>query len=261
MKLSLTLFILVLFNINIFAQSPYSLNTQHEFAYYAGGITTAGLGLYLRLKTPDFTEAEIQQLRIADINKFDRSGTNFFSEKAHATSNYLWHGSHFMPFLFLAANDSRADIKKIAVMYGETVFITTGLTLLTKYSTRRARPFNYDPNTPLDRKQSSNAKGSFFSGHTSLTASNCFFTAKIFSDYFPDSEWKSAVWVAAAAIPAVTGYLRVRGGKHFPTDVIVGYIVGAGVGYFIPHFHRTNRKMKNLSISVGYKSAYMSLQF
>ena len=89
--------------------------------------------------------------------------------------------------------------------------LNAGVTLLTKYTVRRIRPFNFDPNTSLEKKTSVNAKASFFSGHTSITATNSFFTAKVFSDYYPDSKWKPMVWTVAASIPAITGYLRVRG--------------------------------------------------
>ena len=33
-------------------------------------------------------------------------------------------------------------------------------------------------------------------------------------------------------------YERVRAGQHFPTDVIMGALVGAGIGVLVPHLHR-----------------------
>ncbi|MBT8218659.1 MAG: phosphatase PAP2 family protein, partial [Bacteroidia bacterium] len=45
------------------------------------------------------------------------------------------------------------------------------------------------------------------------------------------------VWTTAIAVPALTGLLRTRAGKHFYTDVIVGFVVGAAVGYLIPEIH------------------------
>jgi len=46
------------------------------------------------------------------------------------------------------------------------------------------------------------------------------------------------IWSAAVLIPAVTGFSRVNTHNHFPTDVIVGYIVGAAIGYLIPVIHK-----------------------
>ncbi|MEL6536147.1 MAG: phosphatase PAP2 family protein, partial [Bacteroidota bacterium] len=65
-----------------------------------------------------------------------------------------------------------------------------------------------------------------------------FCTAKVFNDYHPDSPWRYAVWGAAAVVPAVTGWARVGAGKHYYSDVIVGYITGALIGYWVPELHR-----------------------
>ena len=93
-----------------------------------------------------------------------------------------------------------------------------------------------------------------------MTAANTFFAAKVFSDYYPDSKWKPVVWTAAATIPAITGYLRVKGGRHFTTDVITGYAVGAAVGYLVPHFHK-KKKAKGLSFYGGVNSVLVKYQF
>ena len=87
----------------------------------------------------------------------------------------------------------------------------------------------------------------FFSGHTSSSAYFSFFTAKVFADTHPNSKWKPVVWGSAIALPAMTGYLRYKAGKHFPTDVIVGYGVGAAFGILIPELY----KNKNFNLKVG----------
>jgi membrane-associated phospholipid phosphatase len=42
------------------------------------------------------------------------------------------------------------------------------------------------------------------------------------------------------------GYFRFESGKHFPTDIITGAVVGGGIGFIIPYLHRTSKK--NLSL-------------
>jgi membrane-associated phospholipid phosphatase len=85
----------------------------------------------------------------------------------------------------------------------------------------------------------SDARKSFFSGHSSMTACNTFFAAKIWSDMHPNSKLKPWVWTAAAAVPAYAALQRVQAGKHYPSDVIVGLAVGAAMGYLIPQIHLT----------------------
>jgi len=245
----------------LLSQSPYQLNTKKEATIFGLGVVSASAGVYFRSQTPIFTTAELEVLNTQDINAFDRVATNHFSLKAHDASNYFWYGSQALPLLLLAGETSRKEFPKILLLYGEAALLNSGLTLLTKYTVRRPRPFNYDPNTSLAKKTGVNAKASFFSGHTSITATNSFFAAKVFSDYYPNSSWKPVLWTAAVTIPAITGYLRVRGGRHFPTDVISGYLVGAAVGILVPHLHRTTKRKKPLTLNVGFNNVYVGLAF
>ena len=155
----------------------------------------------------------------------------------------------------------RKDAFDISLIYGETLFFTVGLTIITKNTAHRIRPLVYNSNFSLEDKMTKNARFSFFSGHASVVAASSFFTAKVFSDYHPDSKWKPWVWGAAITFPAITGYLRVRAGKHFPTDVMTGYAVGALVGYFVPHIHKRKNRNKNLSMSLLPTGGYLSWKF
>ena len=58
------------------------------------------------------------------------------------------------------------------------------------------------------------------------------------------------MWVAAA-VPAVVAYFRIRAGKHFLTDNLVGYAVGATVGVLVPRLHR---------VTSGYDAANVPAQ-
>lgn len=259
-----TIFFLLLlaFSQVSFSQSPYQLGWKKEAAFFGGAGVVLGLGSYLSNQTPLLTPDELMTLNPKDINAFDRLATNFSSDNAHQMSNYFWYGSHALPLLFLTGKDTRSDFGKIAAMYGETALINLGLTIVLKSTFQRPRPFVFDPDVDLTRKQTVSARASFVSGHTSMTAANSFFVAKVFSDYYPDSKWKPVVWGIAATIPAVTGYLRVRAGRHYPTDVIGGYLVGAAVGYFVPQLHRKKGwKKGNIQSGVGLNSAYFVLTF
>jgi membrane-associated phospholipid phosphatase len=103
---------------------------------------------------------------------------------------------------------------------------------------KRTRPFVYQHELSIEERMSTSARQSFWSGHTSQTATMCFLTAKLYADYHPDSKWKPVMWTAAATIPAATGIFRMTAGKHFPTDVLVGYVTGAAIGFFIPRLHK-----------------------
>ena len=126
-------------------------------------------------------------------------------------------------------------------MAGESVLISSGLTDLVKELVHRPRPFVFNPDAPDAMKQESEAYVSFWSGHTANTAALTFTCANILqrSDVSPTT--RTIGWIGAALIPAVVGYLRVEAGRHFPTDVLMGYAVGALVGFAVPYFHRPDK--------------------
>lgn len=252
---------IIISSTQIQAQSPYEFNWKKETGYLAVGGISSGLGIYLRSQTTVLTISEIERLNGTSINSFDRIATDKYSASARNASDVFWAGSHVLPLLFLANKKSRKDFSTIAALYGETFLINGGITSLTKYTIRRSRPFVYNDIVPIEKKLEKNARTAFFSGHTSFTAANTFFIAKVFSDYYPDSNWKPLIWGLAATIPAATGYFRVAGGKHFPTDVITGYVVGAAVGFLVPHWHRKKAKDNGLTFYGGINGAMLQYDF
>jgi membrane-associated phospholipid phosphatase len=149
----------------------------------------------------------------------------------------------------------------ITLLYGETILITQGLTQIIKSTALRPRPYVFDENLPATTVLESNDRAAFLSGHTSISAAAAFFTARVFADYFPDSKAKPYVWGGAAAVPALMGYLRVRAGRHYPSDVIAGYALGALVGYAVPALHRKPRAKNWVRVSAGTTGLYLSYRW
>ncbi len=263
MKLQSGILALIIFCFSgkIFGQSPYQLDWKKELYYFGASAGTLGLGAYLEKQTPIFDLGQLETVNAKSINSFDRGAASNYSLSAHEASNWLWYGSFALPTLFLADKSTRDDFGIIATLWGETVLLNSGVTVVSKYAFRRPRPYVYNPDVSVETKMTTTAKGSFFSGHTSMTAANTFFVAKVFSDYYPDSKWKPIVWTAAATIPALTGYFRVKGGRHYPTDVITGYAVGAAIGYFIPHLHKRKKNENGWSVYGGTSGLLFQYKF
>lgn len=120
----------------------------------------------------------------------------------------------------------------------EGALLNAGLINLTKTLARRPRPFVFNGEAPLALKLKQEARYSFFSGHTAVSSYFTFAGAQMYNDIYPDSRYKSTVWATAAVLPLLTGYGRMRAGKHFLSDVLVGYGVGALLGILVPRLHR-----------------------
>ncbi|NIV15452.1 MAG: phosphatase PAP2 family protein, partial [Aliifodinibius sp.] len=57
--------------------------------------------------------------------------------------------------------------------------------------------------------------------------------------------WIPAIWGGAVGIPTTVGLLRIISGWHFPTDVLVGALVGTLIGYVILSLHDKNNRKNN----------------
>lgn len=223
------------------AQKTYNIHWRKEAAFTGFGLSTGITGVILGQKLKPLTIPQIAGLNRQNIAPIDRKATFWLSGKADRASDFFFYGATAVPLLLLADRKVNKESAEFSVLYFEALTIAGGLTHLTKNWSTRSRPYAYNPDFPLELKQRKDARRSFFSGHTSSTAASCFFAAKVWSDFHPGNRWKPAVWGLAAGIPAVTGYLRMRAGRHFLSDVLVGYAVGAATGYLVPMLHKRSR--------------------
>lgn len=237
----LTFLFLLLASVWLVAQSPYEFKLKRELPIITVGLGTGGIGTLLSRNTADLTLDQINSLDPLQINAFDRRAVGNNSEAARDASDIFLYGSHALPFALFAGQRVRQDGWRMPLLWLEGFVVNAGITGLIKYSARRPRPYVFNPAEELTRRQSRNARTSFLSGHTSVTSYNAFFAAQAFADYYPTSQAKTLVWIGAVTIPAVTGWLRVKGGRHYPTDVIAGYVLGAVTGILIPRLHRRKR--------------------
>ncbi|HAA22628.1 MAG TPA: hypothetical protein DCP28_29120, partial [Cytophagales bacterium] len=185
------------------------------------------------------TEYQILQLDPTTINSFDRGATTNLSDPINTISDLGLLVGGVSPWLLYLDPAVRADKWDVALMSLEVTMVNLAFTQTAKVFSRRFRPYMYNPDYPLEDKVGDpDGFHSFWSGHTSIASSMSFYTAKVFNDYHPQSPWRFAVWGAAIAVPAVTGWARVGAGKHYYSDVIVGYLTGAAIGYLVPELHK-----------------------
>ncbi|MBN1559020.1 phosphatase PAP2 family protein [candidate division KSB1 bacterium] len=231
------------------AQSPYRSYSSADNILL--GVTAAG-GLTAHILAKNMTPLTPEQAALLDrddINRFDRPATFNLSQRAATCSDYGMRAGLLLPLALLADANMRSESEKLAYLYLETMAITGVLTELTKVTAQRIRPWVYNENVPLEKKEGAEAKKSFFSGHTSAAFAGAVFFAKIFNDFHPDSRWTPYVWAGSLTLSSAVAYWRVRAGRHFPTDVIAGAIVGGAVAYLIPELHKRENSNTTLFAS------------
>lgn len=246
------------------AQRPKAFKEENLNKTYAikwkfdGPLLATSTGLTLSmflLKNKDLLDpVKVNNLKINDLNKFDRSAVNHNSKTAGTISDYLFFGSIGSSLLVYASPNIRKEWKEVTLIMAETYLISSGLTGFTKNAFARSRPFLYDKTRPIEERITADGENSFVSGHTSMTATATFMMAKLLVDYHPNTKLKPLIWTLGAGIPAATGLLRYKTGKHFFSDIIMGYAVGALSGYFVPHIHKkiADRKAKSNNSTVDF---------
>ena len=216
-------------------------------------VATAGLSIlgFSKIYSKDETpRAEIERLRKSDLNSFDRWAADVYHPDAEAASDAVFYAAMPLPLVMFAFDkDIRKDALKISLLYIEAMGITGVFYTGSNYYVNRFRPLAYNADVPMNERMEGGATNSFIAGHPALVATSTFFTAKVFSDYHPDSNLKYLFWGGAIAATGATAYWRHRAGKHFPSDLLVGTSIGALSGILVPHFHK-NKLFKNENISV-----------
>jgi membrane-associated phospholipid phosphatase len=225
----------------VWAQIPYHLSARVDGAVYGTNAALLGWNAYAAAQHRGYSEFELTNLGASGATGIDRVALNRWDEAAGHRSDYALFAAFGTAGLTALAHtqaDRRfGDAVVLGSMWFQTNLSTLMLTDAVKNSVRRNRPFVYFDGAPLDARMEPDARKSFFSGHASLTACNTFFAAKVWSDLHPNSRWKPVVWSAATLVPAYVAWQRVEAGKHYPSDVLVGAVVGAAVGYLIPTIH------------------------
>jgi membrane-associated phospholipid phosphatase len=184
------------------------------------------------------TVDEVESLDPRNVTRYDRSATRHYSESATKVANMLFYGSQPLPVIFLLDKRTRKDFPKLALLYLEAMGATGVPYVSAVYFGDRYRPYTYNPETPMDFKLRGGSRNSFYAGHPALVATSTFFIATVFADYHPESRCKWLFYTLAGAATAGTAIGRYLGGRHFPSDLIIGVAMGTASGLIIPRIHR-----------------------
>lgn len=245
----LLILVVLLCSTFLWPQSVFEKSSKTDIPLMSGAIGGIGLSYYLGKNLKSLTREEAEGLLQQKVLAFDRWTCRLFSPKSDKLSDLFLGICATSPFLMFASPRLDGEQKWVyALMYAETEILTYGVTEITKSLAGRIRPFAYNPEVPLhDKLKSSDVRKSFFSGHTSISFASVVFLAQTYATLHPDSRWKTVVWCTGLSAATLTGVLRILSGKHFPTDVIVGALVGSFIGFVIPKLHEVEPKANHIS--------------
>jgi len=211
-----------------------------------GGATFAEL-LSLILSTGEIQPTPLEPGASNNLLSIDRSAvTQTIDPNANSRSSlglYAAYGYALLDPILSGVRDGRRALLVDAILYAESISLTQAFTSATKIGVRRPRPIDYatcgGDNPPASCSSNTDLQLSFFSGHASTTGSiSATATYLAFMRSGPRSVRPWVTLGVGLLLTSFVSYERVRSGMHFPTDVIMGSLAGAGIGVLVPHFHR-----------------------
>ncbi len=219
-------------------QNKYALSLKKEIPILTAGIGFSSLGWYLMKNTEPLNQYQINELNCENINSIDRLVCSQWSPEMDKWSDLGLVTSVLLPVSLLFTSKGRDNFSQMRILYFETMLLTSAGVTISKGIFRRIRPMAYNINVPAELKERNiDLRHSFYSGHTAIAFSSVIFFATVYNKYYHRSKSRPYVWGGSLALASSVGMCRVLAGKHFPTDVIVGAVMGGLIGFIVPHLH------------------------
>jgi membrane-associated phospholipid phosphatase len=235
------------------AYSPYTLRLDVDLPLLLLGTTLWGGTSFIggaSAPPPWCGTAETAPCDANGLNALDHLSVGLFDPKARTAANVM---VGVVPGAFTILDIIDAGVTHWrgwltdAVVITEAVVWSGALQDIVRRAVRRPRPFMYTPGLNPSEREGAEADFSFFSGHTSNTFAMVTAAAFTYTLRHPHSKWRWLVWSLAIAGETTEPVLRVLAGDHFPTDCIVGALVGTSAGILFPALHRRHIPIRIVS--------------
>ncbi|MBA3647080.1 MAG: phosphatase PAP2 family protein [Chitinophagales bacterium] len=242
-------------NTKVSIPNLYRMHLASDGGVIAGSFALIIVGQVLNGNKAKLIVSDLNNQSVIDhIPSFDKSAIHQHDKSFLVASDVLLYTSMSLPLISFIDKRVSGHAPTILAMYFETLSIGAGLYSITSGAINRRRPLTFNDSVPNSVRLGNRQQNSFFSGHTTIAATACFFGARIFTDFRPYSKLTPYVWTAAAVVPAFVAFSRYKAGEHFPSDVVAGYVVGATVGYLVPALHKVSDERLVLSPILGKES-------
>ena len=236
------------------SEGPFRLDARREAAILVSGACFGILGASLihRVDAPDPST-----LSRSDVPGFDRTALGRLSDSSDQAGNLFYAASAVCAAFTVShplihpENGGCGPALENLLLYAETVMFASSISAVAKGAFHRSRPYAYDPSISLETRRERDASLSFWSGHASISFASAVFAGAVFQARAPHSKLVVPVWAMGLTTAAATSVLRVRAGRHFPSDVAVGAVVGAFTGWIVPRMHRRYDEQTSVSAFVN----------
>jgi hypothetical protein len=204
---------------------------QRDGAIIAGTATAAVLFNFLPVH-------EQTPLRDHEWLRLDDRVRDNFSERAAKVSDVSLALTVGSASAFAIGTDAGAGDRALVV--GESLAIALAATSVAKVAIARPRPYAYSDDALAIRRRERagrDAYRSWFSGHAAMSFAAVAASGAVFAGRDTTANERAIVWGTTTMLATTTANLRVRAGRHFYSDVVVGALVGGAIGTLVPAIH------------------------
>jgi membrane-associated phospholipid phosphatase len=223
--------------------SPYETDLRIDLPLMIGPLVIAG-GAFL-IGDELYTPKCLPDCNAEDVNAFDRPFAGTWDRTASTASDVLFISNLTLPHVFGLADAAMtgdwAGYGTDTIVLVEVMSVTLAINTFMSILTQRTRPFVYNTELSDDLRSSGQAALSFYSGHAAASFAMATAYSYTFMTRHPDSPLVIPLWIGSYLMAGTTAGLRVKAGRHFPSDVLVGAAVGAALGMLIPALHLKNK--------------------
>lgn len=174
-----------------------------------------------------------------------------FNSDIKLASDITVYTSLALPILYsLVSEMDNKEILNYNLKYAQLQLLNAGINLWTKNLVTRYRPYVYDSELERSKRQSTDGRNSFYSGHTTMAFASAVFLAYSIENSNFTRLTKNLVWTGSLTLASSTGILRMLSGQHYFTDVLLGAVVGSSLAIIIFESYKQNINITNTSKQV-----------
>lgn len=252
----LILSLLLIFFGHSAAKTEYTLSPSIDISLSVTALLVTGGGTYLynQMEIPN----EQDKVNRENLLPWDRKFAGRYSSTADLMSDV---GSLLAvaPFAiggsaWYSGHSSREEFLTFSVMFIQSVLFQHGINLAFRSLELWPRPYTFateGEGAVKAKTAKAEAYGSFFSGHASAAFTVAVFTTEWFDQTYGNPGATRVVRALAFSTAAFESVLRVAAGKHYPTDILVGALIGTGVSYGILEMHKKGCNSYSLWVAPG----------
>ncbi len=168
-----------------------------------------------------------------DVNAFDRVAIGYSSFAAEALSDVTVGAVLVVPLVLDTVDLGLTEpLLEDTLVFAETLAINGALVTATKHIVQRPLPRTYAGEDRL--VHSAEGYRAFYSGHTATAFAGLSAAAMTLRLRHGEHVWP---WLVVLVVGGSVAVERVATGTHFPSDVIVGALVGTATGIVVPWLH------------------------